>query len=166
MIPSSLEFIDRVNLKFDLHPKTVLEIGSMDRNLKIGARKQFPGCDYLGADIEYGPNVDTIADAYHLDEYFDKGSFDAVLGLHLFEHTSKPWLILEQIKYILSTGGLMYVSIPTIGYPVHNYPGDYWRVTEMAVKEVIFEGYDVLAVEPAKSKYHKHPFINRVGRKQ
>jgi predicted SAM-dependent methyltransferase len=165
MIESSLYFIDRVNKEFDLIPKRVADIGSMDRNLKIGARAQFPDSEYMGIDMEEGPNVDVIADVYKLNKRFAPGRFDAVLCLHLFEHLARPWLALEQIDYVLVDLGLLYVSMPTIGYPVHDYPGDYWRCTEQSMKEVIMDGYEVLSIEQAKSTYNKHPFINCLGRK-
>lgn len=163
MIEASLLFIENTNKRHNLSPKRILDIGSKDRNLKVGARAQFPNSEYIGIDLEKGSNVDMIADAYRLNSYFEKDRFDAVLCLHLFEHVARPWIILENIKFILQTGGIMYVSIPTIGYPVHNYPGDYWRVTEQAVREVIFDGYDVLDIEHAKSTYRKYNFINGAG---
>ena len=165
MIEASLTFIDKVNKEFSLDPKIIIDIGSMDRNLKIGARAQFPDSQYIGIDFEMGDNVDFVMDAYELKKHFKREYFDAVLCLHLFEHIAKPWKILKQIDYILSQDGLLYISIPTIGYPLHGYPGDYWRVTEQCVREVIFEGYEVLFIEHAKSTYNKHPFINGVGRK-
>lgn len=165
MIESSLRFIDRVNEEFSLNPKRVADIGSMDRNLKVGARAQFPDSEYLGIDFEEGPNVDIVADVYMLDRQFAPARFDAVLCLHLFEHLARPWLALEQINYVLVNSGLLYVSMPTIGYPVHNYPGDYWRCTEQSMEEVIMDGYEVLSMERAKSTYSKHSFINCLGKK-
>jgi predicted SAM-dependent methyltransferase len=148
MLEASLRFIKDVNSKFDLKPRRVIDIGSKDRNLKIGARDMFPNSEYIGVDMEQGSNVDMIADAYHLDKQFSRGRFDAVLCLHLFEHVAKPWLVFRQVDYLLPDDGLFYVSVPTIGYPIHNYPGDYWR-----------------ALEHAASTFSRHPFINCVGRK-
>lgn len=163
MIEASLSFIEMVNKNYNLKPSRVLDIGSKDRNLKVGARAQFPDSEYIGIDVELGSNVDMIVDAYKMNSFFQRDRFDAVLCLHLFEHVARPWIILDNIKFILQTGGVMYVSIPTIGYPVHNYPGDYWRVTEQTVKEVIFDGYNVLEIEQANTTYSKHPFINGAG---
>jgi hypothetical protein len=53
--------------------------------------------------------------------------------------------------------------MPTVGYPVHEHPGDYWRATEQAMKEVIFKGYEILSLEHAKSTYGKHPVIHCLG---
>ena len=166
MLEPTLDFIEAVNKEFDLHPKRVIDIGSKDRNKKIGARELFPDSEYIGVDFEGGPNVDLLADAYHLDERFQPSSFDAALCLHLLEHIARPWLVMKQVDYVLVDLGLLYVSIPTIGYPKHGYPGDYWRATEQAVREVIMDGYEVMALEHTKSPRGKHPFINAVGRKR
>ena len=89
-----------------------------------------------------------------------------MLCLHLLEHIARPWLVLKQVDYVLTNLGLLYVSIPTIGYPVHNHPGDYWRPTEQAVGEVIMDGYEIISLEHAKSPRGKHPFINCLGRRK
>ena len=165
MIEPTLYWIDRVNLEFDLHPKRVLDIGCREQRDRRRAREMFPDSQFIGVDLVEGPNVDTIADAYYLDRRFQLGEFDAVLCLHLLEHIARPWLVLEQVDYVLADKGYLYVSIPTIGYPVHNHPGDYWRPTEQAVREVIMDGYEVLSLEHTKSPRGKHPFINCLGRK-
>lgn len=166
MIESVLTWMDGVNLEFDIHPKRVLDVGSKDRNGKIGARKQFPDSEYLGIDMEKGPNVDMIADVYQLEDYFPQGHFDAILSMHLLEHVAYFWKVLEQIKYVLSDHGYLYISAPGFGYPKHNYPSDYWRVTQEAMIEVLMQGYDVISIEDAKSTYHKHPIINCLGIKR
>lgn len=166
MIEASLDFIQKVNYENDLCPTRVLDVGSKDRNLKDGARALFPGAEYIGVDLEEGPNVDLMVNAYYLERFFSKKSFDAVLCLHVFEHLGRPWVVLDQVDRILVDGGLLYVSMPTIGYPVHNHPGDYWRITNQGMQEIIMEGYEILAIEDAFSTYSKHPFINCVGRKK
>jgi SAM-dependent methyltransferase len=163
MFDSVLEWIAEINGKFDINPRRVLDIGSLDRNLEIGARKQFPDSEYIGIDIAYGSNVDMVLSVYELDKQFDPGSFDAVLGLHLFEHLARPWEALDQIKRILPVGGYFYLSIPTLGFPRHNYPSDYWRATTAAVSEVFMDGYNILSLRDDHSKFSKHPFINCLG---
>ena len=166
MIQSTLDWIEKVNKEFEIVPKRVIEIGSKDRNMKYGARNLFASSGYIGVDIESGSNVDFIVDAYHLEEEYHRSYFDAVLCLHLFEHLAKPWLVIDQINYILKDGGLLYVSMPTINFPLHNYPGDYWRITEQGMREGLMSDYDIISLEHAISTYGKHPFINCVGIKR
>jgi SAM-dependent methyltransferase len=165
MLEPTLDFIKAVNAEFDLQPSRVIDIGSREQKDRSGARDLFPLSQYLGVDIKDGPNVDVVADAYNLDHRFHPGRFDAALCLHLLEHIARPWLVMKQVDYVLADLGLLYVSVPTIGFPVHNHPGDYWRPTEQAVREVIMDGYEVLSLEHARSPRGKHPFINCLGRK-
>ena len=165
MLEPTLYWIEAVNEEFDLKPKRVLDIGSREQKGRSGARDLFPDTYYVGVDIKEGENVDVVIDAYRLEKRFAPGQFDAVLCLHLLEHIARPWLVLKQVDYVIVDLGLLYVSIPTIGYPVHNHPGDYWRLTEQAVREVIMDGYEVLSLEHARSPRGKHPFINCLGRK-
>jgi predicted SAM-dependent methyltransferase len=162
MIPRTLEWIREVNDCFDLDPKSILEIGSIDTN---GSPRSFFSGDYLGIDIQKGKGVDLVLSGYLIADYFSEGLFDAVLCLHLLEHVAKPWEIIENVYHVLRSGGLFYVSIPTFGFPKHDYPKDYWRLSEEAVREVIMKDYAILDLEHGQTKYGKHPIINCLGMK-
>jgi len=160
-----IKWVEYVNNKYNLSPKNILDIGSNDDKYGNELRQLFWGSDYMGIDIQSGKNVDIIMDAYSIDINFVNGQFDAVLCLNFFEHVMKPWIILEKIAKILQKDGLFYVSIPTIGFPIHNCPYDYWRVTERAMRDVFMDGYKILSLEHDVSEFGKHPFINCLGRK-
>ena len=160
MIPRTLEWIEEVNIRFDLNPKNILEIGSIDTN---GSPRNLFSGEYLGVDIKAGKGVDLVLSGYLIADYFCKDLFDAVLCLQLFEHTAKPWKIIENIHHVLKSGGLFYVSIPTFGYPKHEHPKDYWRLSEEAMREVIMEDFKILDFEYGKSRYGKYPMINCLG---
>ena len=161
-----LDWIENVNSKFTIKPQRVLDVGSKDHNKKIGARHLFPDSEYIGIDIAKGSNVDIVADVYHLNDYFSLESFDAVLCLHLFEHLDRFWVAQEQIYRVLRPKGYLYLSVPTFGYPKHNYPGDYWRVTHEAVSEVFMEGYNILTISDGATTFGRHPIINCLGVKK
>ena len=78
MLEPTLEFIEKVNKEFDLHPKRVIDIGSKEQKDQGRARELFPDSEYLGVDFEGGPNVDIIADAYHLDQRFHRGHIASI----------------------------------------------------------------------------------------
>lgn len=163
MLEPTLYWIEAVNKEFDIHPDRVLDIGCREQKGRRGARDLFPNSHYIGIDIKDGENVDKIMSAYALSTEFELSSFDAVLCLHVLEHLGQFWRVLRGVQLVSSYEAYFYVSIPTIGYPVHNHPGDYWRPTEQAVREVIMDGYEVLSLEHAKSPRGKHPFINCLG---
>jgi predicted SAM-dependent methyltransferase len=161
MIDRTLEWIEEVNREFRLKPKRVLDVGSRDTN--GNPRYLFPDSEYIGIDFIEGENVDRVIDAHDLSSEFSPNHFDTVLCLHLLEHVARPWLVLEEINWVIKDEGYLYVAMPTVGYPVHEHPGDYWRATEQAMKEVIFNGYEILSLEHAKSTYGKHPVIHCLG---
>lgn len=163
MIECTLEWIERVNDEHNLKFDRVLDIGSRDTN--GSPRHLFADCEYTGIDIKPGKGVDKTLSAYGIYSHFGSQSFDAVLCLYLFEHLKYLWHVLVETNFVLKPGGYLYVSVPTIGYPIHEHPADYWRFTEQAVRDVIMERYEIISLEHGKSTYGKHPVINCLGRK-
>ncbi len=161
MIKRTLGWIERVNKKYNIHPKTVLDIGSFDYN--GNPKYLFPDSIYTGIDIQDGPNVDRVMSVYQIS---DLDLVDAVLCLNVFEHIENPWKAVHEINIVLKRGGYFYVSVPTFGFPKHDYPKDYWRMGEDAVRDVIMAGYNIISFESVKTDYGKHPIINCLGIKE
>lgn len=162
MIDRTINWINEVNKRHDIKPARVLDIGSKDYN---GTPKLlFPESEYIGIDMQEGPNVDMVVNAYDLS-IFVANWFDAVLCLNVLEHLADIGAVLDEIDVVLADGGYFYVSMPTLGFPRHDYPGDYWRSTEESMREFIMKDYEVLSLELGHSRYGKHPIIDCLGRK-
>ena len=161
MIKRTLGWIERINKEYNIQPERVLDIGSFDRN--GNPRYLFQNSKYTGIDIQEGENVDIVLSAYEISSYFERDYFDTVLCLNVFEHLQDILGVLREIDIVLKREGYFYVSMPTIGFPKHEYPKDYWRATEEAVREVIMQGYNILSLESVKTDYGKHPIINCLG---
>jgi ubiquinone/menaquinone biosynthesis C-methylase UbiE len=100
---------------------------------------------------------------------FEKGRFDVVLCNSVFEHDKYFWMTLAEIKRVAKSGGLIVLGAPgyrvskteryfhgffkripflsrffpahsTITLSMHDYPGDYYRFSPQAFKEVFFAG--------------------------
>jgi SAM-dependent methyltransferase len=72
-------------------------------------------------------------------------TFDVIFCLEVLEYVYRPLLALNTIKYLLSMGGVAYITFPSI-YPLHNPEGyDYLRYTHEGF-EMLLElcGLDVL----------------------
>jgi glycosyltransferase involved in cell wall biosynthesis len=82
--PEQLNFVQSVKEKFShlFTDSSVLEIGSLNVNGSI--RPLFFNCDYVGVDIESGPDVDLVAEGQSLT--FDNSSFDICVSTECFEH--------------------------------------------------------------------------------
>lgn len=104
----------------------VLDVGSYDI---FGCYKElFKGykLQYIGLDIEEGPNVDFVPkDAYAWDELEDE-SFDYVISGNAFEHIEFPWLTIREIYKKLKEGGFVCILAPN-SINEHRYPLDCYR---------------------------------------
>jgi SAM-dependent methyltransferase len=142
MHQSVRDFVSRYPIK-----GRILEVGSLDVNGTI--RDMFPGTDYTGIDIRPGPGVDQVMSGAKLE--FPDNSFDGVLYLETMEHDKTFWLTLSEIARVLKEGGRLVITTRGIGYPLHNYPGDYFRFTEQVFEEL--EGYQdkVIVSDPQAS---------------
>src|SRR5689334_2026944 len=107
----------------------VLELGSY---LYLGldgypnVRPLFPGRDYVGTDIRWGPGVDRLENAESLS--FEDSSFGTVLAFDILEHIKQPDSAIAEARRVLREDGLFVVAIPC-SYRVHGFPTDYWRFT-------------------------------------
>lgn len=129
----------------------VLEIGSL--NINGTARDYFKADSWIGIDMVAGKDVDKVMNAHDIwleSEWRD--NFDAIVCMNTLEHDDKFWITLEQINKVLKKGGYFIFAQPTIEFPIHSHPDDYWRVTESAVRKVIFEGFTILDIETVYSK--------------
>lgn len=164
MTEKTLKWIKKVQKEFKLKHKEVLEVGSLDVN--GNPRELFKEAGYLGIDIKGGKGVDTIHDARAVHYRYGQESFDAVLCFNVLEHIPDFWQALRSMGRVLEKGGYFYISVPHIGHSEHDYPSDYYRFTEAAVREVIMEGYDVLDLEIVDTKPGRNFIVNCLGRKK
>ncbi len=105
----------------------VLDVGSMDaQNGEYGTYKlHFSSAwEYVGLDIEPGPNVDLVVNNPY--EWGIHDEYDVVISGQCLEHVEFPWLTMECISDALKPGGLHFNIVPSIG-PVHRFPIDTYR---------------------------------------
>lgn len=100
----------------------ILDIGSYDVNGTL--RPLFESEEYLGMDMEEGPNVDVVGHSHDIP--FPDNSFDAITSSSCFEHDDMFWISFLEMIRVLKPGGYMYINAPSNG-PYHGYPGDNWR---------------------------------------
>ena len=107
-------------------PLKVLDIGSQDVNGTFKPLFNRTGWNYVGLDIEAGPNVDLIPEEpYYWDE-IASGSYDVVISGQAYEHTEFFWLTQLEISRVLKVGGYCCVISPSSGFE-HRYPVDCYR---------------------------------------
>ena len=102
--------------------KKILDVGSYDVN---GTMKPiFEQGQYIGLDMEEGPNVDVVGRAQEIP--FIEDFFDIVISSSCFEHDDMFWVSFKEMCRVLKPGGYMYIQAPQNG-PYHGWPGDNWR---------------------------------------
>jgi SAM-dependent methyltransferase len=106
----------------NIENKKILDIGSYDVNGTV--KPIFEKGNYIGIDMEEGPNVDIVSDAHNIP--FEDNYFDIILSTSCFEHDDMFWVTFLEICRITKPGGFIYINAPSAG-DYHGYPGDNWR---------------------------------------
>lgn len=109
--------------------KDVVELGSMivDEGCReyitsLGPRR------YVGVDIGEGPGVDLVMDAREAPARIP-GPWDVVVCCSMLEHADDWYGAVVAIKKLCRPGTILVMTVPTIGFRYHAYPGDHWRFT-------------------------------------
>jgi len=125
----------------------VLEVGSRNVNGSPRDLCQPRASRYVGCDLDPGDGVDVIADATRLTTVFPPGSFDVVISTEMLEHVPDWPSAWTELMAVLRPGGLLILSTRSPGFPLHSYPGDFWRFTSDDIR-VIMEGFgDILHLD-------------------
>ena len=110
----------------------VLEIGSREVTGESPARKLFDKAQYVGFDYCAGGNVDVVGDAHKLSGYFDC-QFDLIYSSAVFEHLAMPWIVAEEIAWLLKVGGKVFVETH-FSFGSHERPWNFFQFSDMALK--------------------------------
>lgn len=125
--------------------------------LELGTLQSVPGrstmhrdwvphaSEFVGTDIEPGPDVDVVADVHRLSETVGEERFDVILSCSTFEHFKYPALAAHELMKTLRVGGQLYVQTHQ-SFPLHGYPHDYFRFSREALAALFGTqmGFEVL----------------------
>src|SRR4051794_18601882 len=104
--------------------------------------------EFLGTDVEAGPDVDIVADLHRLSEGVGAESFDVILSASTFEHLKYPTLAAHELMKSLRIGGVLFVQTHQ-SFPLHGYPSDYFRFSQQALASLFGTemGFRVVATD-------------------
>ena len=109
----------------DRRPIRVLDVGSLDVNGSYRQLFERSAVDYVGADLDEGPNVDVVlSDPYTLP--FPDRSIDVVVSGQMLEHCEFFWRSFQEMTRVLADDGFLILIAPSAG-PAHQYPVDCYR---------------------------------------
>lgn len=110
----------------------VLEIGSKDYGNTQPFRELFAGSEYVGIDLEAGPNVDFVVDLEKGAGPLQGREFDLVIVCSVLEHSPRPWILAGNIQKLLSADGALMSCHPWV-WRYHKYPDDYFRFSPKGI---------------------------------
>lgn len=148
MHASVMEFVSKVVQPLDVLGKHVLEVGSYNVNGSVRPLiEHFGPAKYIGTDMRDGPGVDQVVPADELVQTFDHYSFDLVVCAEVMEHVERWEPAINNMKAVLKIGGLLVLTTRSVGFPLHEYPGDYWRYSVNDLCR-IFSDFDIQVAQP------------------
>lgn len=105
---------------------TVIDFGSYDVNGTFKPLFDQPNWEYIGVDINPGPNVDfVLTDPYTLP--WKDETIDVVVSGSTMEHVKQFWVTIKEIGRILRPNGLFLLELPGATNIIHRHPVDCWR---------------------------------------
>lgn len=123
------DFLRKYNIKGE-----IINVGSGPRRLSPDVKNvdkfNFKGVDIV-TDIEEGIP-------------FEDASISGIVCDNVLEHLPHPQKAVQELKRVLRSGGLVYISTPFF-YPFHASPSDYTRWTKQGLIE-LFDGFEVVEV--------------------
>lgn len=117
-------------------PEPIVEVASAivpGQEAVSDLRRLFPGKRYLGCDLQAGPGVDRIEDLTRLS--LADGEAGSFISLNTLEHVWDLFAAAREIQRVLRPGGTLLVS-SVFHFEVHEYPADYWRFTDVALRRL------------------------------
>ncbi len=120
-------------------PEPIVEIGAFQvagQPEELSLRRLFPGRDYTGLDLRWGPGVDRVADVERLPQ--PAGSVGTLIAMNTFEHVRRFWQGFAEVRRVLRPDGVFLLSCPFF-FHIHDHPHDYWRFTPAALETLLEE---------------------------
>lgn len=105
----------------------VIEFGSLNVNGTVRDLFADVAHGYIGIDGQAGPGVDYRCFTWNTP--FDPATFDVVVSTEMLEHDEKPALTFLEANRLLAHHGHLVLTCRGPGFPLHEYPGDFWRFT-------------------------------------
>lgn len=138
------DFVSLLLDQFEL-PGPIWDIGSycVPGQEELGnLRDLFKGRDFVGVDMREGPGVDLVENVQNLKA--EDESVGTILCLNTMEHVCQVFDAAREMQRVIKPGGVLVIQAP-FNFPIHDFPGDYWRFTPQAL-EVLTEGFETRLV--------------------
>lgn len=127
--------------------QNILEVGSYNVNGSLREYVQdLKPLSYTGVDFRAGPGVDAVMD-FCQPIGASGDPIHLIICTEMLEHAKNWPQAVRNIKTILAPGGVLILTTRSIGFPLHEYPGDYWRFSCTDMRR-IFRDFDIQVLTP------------------
>jgi hypothetical protein len=92
--------------------------------------------DWVGTDMQAGPTVDLVFELGKLEGSLPRDAYNSVLCAETLEHVAEPFLALLDLKSAMRPGAWILITMP-FGFPIHDFPDDYWRFTPSGLRMML-----------------------------
>jgi hypothetical protein len=136
MHPSAYAWATSALSPGDVKGKHIAEAGATDVNGSVrGHIEAMHPASYTGTDISEGPSVDRVLDAADYSRL--KTTPDVIISTEMLEHAEDWQAAMAGMIRALAPGGLLVITTRSEGFPYHGYPGDHWRFSVEAMREIM-----------------------------
>lgn len=105
--------------------KAILNLGSGVKKIRE---------DVINVDFFPFANVDVVADITDLP--LADQSIDAIICEFVLEHLPNPERVVDEIKRVLKSGGVVYVAVPFVA-SFHSSPNDFYRWSKQGLRHLM-----------------------------
>jgi SAM-dependent methyltransferase len=147
MHESVMNFVRQALTVDEVAGKSVLEVGSYNVNGSVrSVIEPLRPAEYIGVDMRPGPDVDLVMSAAELTKFFGV-QFDVVVSAEMLEHAEDWRAAVRSMKGVLKPGGVLLLTTRSKGFPLHEYPSDFWRFEVLDMRK-IFADMDLRELAP------------------
>lgn len=104
----------------------IIDLGSTEIGACYRPIFEKPGWNYVGVDLQPGPNVSLVLKKPYDWQEIPTASVDLLISGQVLEHVEYFWLTALEVSRVLKPGGIACLIAPSSG-PEHRYPVDCWR---------------------------------------
>lgn len=134
-------------LAAEVADEPILVLGAGDRIDEY--RRRFRGAPLVTSDVHLQFGADCAIDAHRIP--FKDGFFGLVIADQVLEHTTRPWVVAEEMQRVTRRGGLIHVEVP-FSFPYHGAPYDFFRFTPSALR-FLFARSEVVALDITEGRF-------------
>lgn len=135
-------FIKSLSEEYDSEDTLVMDVAP---EIHMGAKEFFKKSIIKTIDINPESGADYIMDlCVTNNDVVEDEKFDLIICTEVLEHVNNPFLVVNELKRILKTGGIVAVSTP-FNFRIHGPLPDNWRFTIYGLKQ-LFKEFEIIKI--------------------